>query len=85
MAPRDSTQFGKANERLILALTRTDPKFGDNCMFKVDISNGFYRVPLSTSGVPKLGVCLPTFAGQPPLIAFPLVLPDNGGKGAERH
>jgi hypothetical protein len=44
-------------------------------MYKVDISNGFYRVPLSTSGVLKLGVCLPEFPGLPKLVAFPLVLP----------
>jgi hypothetical protein len=75
MAPRESMQFGKANKRLILALTQADPRFGENYMYKIDISDGFYRVPLSTSGVPKLGVCLPTFPGQSPLIAFPLVLP----------
>jgi hypothetical protein len=68
-------QFGKANERLILALTRTDSQFRKSYMYKVDIFDGFYRVPLPTSGVPKLGVCLLPFAGKPPLIAFPLVLP----------
>jgi hypothetical protein len=71
-------QLGKANERLIAVLTGADPRFGNCYMYKVDISDRFYRVPLSTSGVPKLGVCLPTFPGLPPLVAFPLVLPTYG-------
>ena len=51
------------------------PRFGPVHMYKLDISDGFYRVHLATSGVLKLGVCLPPFPGQPPLVAFPLVLP----------
>jgi hypothetical protein len=62
-------QFGKANERLQSHLVKANPKY------KVDISDGFYRVPLNTLGVPKLGVCLPKFPGLPELVAFPLVLP----------
>jgi hypothetical protein len=75
LAPSDSMQFGKANERLWKIMMEANPKFGLLFMYKIDISDGFYRVPLSTSGVPKLGVCLPPFDGLPPLVAFPLVLP----------
>jgi hypothetical protein len=75
MAPEQSMQFGKAIERLMQSLTRANPKFGDNRLYKVDISDGFYRVPLALSSILKLGVALPTFPGMPPLIAFPLVLP----------
>jgi hypothetical protein len=75
MAPEQSMQFGKAIERLMQGLTRANPKFGDNNLYKVDISDGFYRVPLALSSILKLGVALPTFPGMPPLIAFPLVLP----------
>ena len=42
---------------------------------KVDISDGFYRVWLSSADVPKLGVALPPAAGEEQLVAFPLVLP----------
>jgi hypothetical protein len=56
-------------------LTRSNPKFGENLLYKVDISDGFYRVPLTLSSILKLGVALPSFPGMPPLIAFPLVLP----------
>jgi hypothetical protein len=75
LAPRDSMQFGKANERLMTKLLHANPRFGSCHMYKIDIGDGFYRIPLSTSGVPKLGVCLPPFPGLPPLVAFPLVLP----------
>jgi hypothetical protein len=67
-------QFGKANERLWQKLGCAHPKFGRCYMYKIDISDCFYRVLLSNSGVQKLGVCLPDFPGLPRLAPFPLVL-----------
>ena len=58
-----------------LSRLHAHPRFGPVHMYKLDISDGFYRVHLTNSGVLKLGVCLPPFPGQPPLVAFPLVLP----------
>ena len=75
LAPIEAMQFGKANERLWSKILHAHPRFGPVHMYKLDISDGFYRVHLTTSGVLKLGVCLPPFPGQPPLVAFPLVLP----------
>jgi hypothetical protein len=75
LSPAEAMQFGKANERLQSHLVKVNPRYGDCHMYKVDILDGFYRVPLSTSGVPKLGVCLPKFPGLPELVTFPLVLP----------
>jgi hypothetical protein len=75
LAPEEAMQFGKALERLLQEAVRANPKFGHTRHYKVDISDGFYRIPLSTSGVKKLGVLLPNFPGLPPLVAFPLVLP----------
>jgi hypothetical protein len=54
LTPAESMQFGKANERLWQTIMSANPKFGPLHMYKIDISDGFYRVPLSTSGVPKL-------------------------------
>jgi hypothetical protein len=48
IAPPESMQFGRANEPLILALTRMDPQFGDSYIYKIDISDGFNWAPLST-------------------------------------
>jgi hypothetical protein len=59
LVPVESMQFGKANERIWQTIMSANPKFGPLHMYKIDISDAFYRVPLSTSGVPKLGVCLP--------------------------
>ena len=44
-------------------------------MYKNDMSDGFYRIRLSSSGSLKLGVILPEFPGLPKLVALPLVLP----------
>jgi hypothetical protein len=75
LGPEDAMQFGKAVERLLQTAVRANPKFGPLLQYKLDISDGFYRISLSTSGIPKLGVLLPEFPGLPPLVAFPLVLP----------
>jgi hypothetical protein len=74
-APEEAMQFGKAIERLLQKAIQANPKFGPLVNYKVDISDGFYRIPLTTSGLKKLGVLLPNFPGLPPLVAFPLVLP----------
>jgi hypothetical protein len=68
-------QFGKAVERLLQAGVRANPKFGPLLQYKLDISDGFYWIALSTLGSQRLGVLLPQFPGLPPLVAFPLVLP----------
>jgi hypothetical protein len=75
LGPEAAMQFGKAIERLLNTAVRAHPRFGPILHYKVDISDGFYRITLSTSGVKKLGVLLPPFPGSPPLVAFPLVLP----------
>ena len=42
---------------------------------KIDIANGFYRIPLNVDDIPKLGVVFPVREKEEPLVAFPLVLP----------
>jgi hypothetical protein len=44
-------------------------------LYKVDIADGFYRIWVQATDVPKLGVLLPPTEGQDRLIGFPLVLP----------
>jgi hypothetical protein len=41
---------------------------------KVDTADGFYRIVSNANYVPKLGVVVPTEAGEPQVITFPLVL-----------
>jgi len=70
-----SMQFGKALPRLHQHIAYANPRFGPVWALKLDIGDGFYRVPLTTSGSLKLGVLLPPMPGLPPLVAFPLTLP----------
>jgi hypothetical protein len=42
LAPVESMQSGKANERLWQTIMSANPKFGPLHMNKIDISNGFY-------------------------------------------
>ena len=57
LAPIEAMQFGKANERRWSKILHAHPRFGPVHMYKLDISGGFYRVHLTTSGVlKKLGV-----------------------------
>jgi hypothetical protein len=69
-------QFGKAQEQMLQARMKANPKFGTVKAYKVDIGDGFYRVPVATSGVLKLGVLLPEMPSfSERMVAFPLVIP----------
>ena len=75
LAPQESMQFGRTLQRMVQSVVRSDPKYGPCYIYKVDVSDGFYRVWLCTSSVAKLGVTLPLMGKLPRLVAFPLVLP----------
>ena len=75
LAPQESMQFGYALRRMMQEIVEANRVYGDTYIYKVDVSDGFYRVWLCSSGVAKLGVTLPPMAGLPRLVAFPLVLP----------
>mmetsp|Transcript_1284 Transcript_1284/g.2567 ORF Transcript_1284/g.2567 Transcript_1284/m.2567 type:complete len:585 (+) Transcript_1284:829-2583(+) len=70
-------QFGTAPLRMQEDIMRANPKFGPVYMNKNDMSDGFYRIRLTSSGSLKLAVVLPAnlLPGQPQLVALPLVLP----------
>ena len=74
-APVEAMQFGRALSRILHAILTAPPQHGTVYLLKIDLSDGFYRVQLRPSDVAKLGVALPTRAGEPRLVAFPLVLP----------
>ena len=75
IAPLDAMQFGNTLPRLIRHLVLADPRQGPPKLIKVDIADGFYRIGLKPTDVPKLGVVYPGFPGEPPLVAFPITLP----------
>jgi len=75
VAPAEAMQFGRTLQRLMQRILDADPQFGPVYMAKIDISDGFYRIGLAPRDAPKLGVLLPRYSGEEPMIAIPLVLP----------
>lgn len=74
-APAEAMQFGRALDRILLAILRAPEEHGPVYLLKVDLSDGFYRIPIRATDVAKLGVIYPTAPDEPKLVAFPLVLP----------
>jgi hypothetical protein len=72
LAPPEAMQFGRTLDRLLFRIWSADPSYGPVYILKLDLADGFYRVPLSPGATPALGVVLP---GPDALIALPLVLP----------
>jgi hypothetical protein len=75
LAPREAMQFGRALQRILQTILNANPRYGPVFLIKVDIADGFYRVWVNSSDIPKLGVIFPTLPNSEPLVAFPLVLP----------
>ena len=54
-------QFGYALERLLREILLVDPKNRKIYLAKFDLLDGFYKIELAPSNIPKLGVILPKF------------------------
>ena len=67
-------QFGRTLERVLYNIRHANPRYGPVRLGKVDLADGFYRVGLNTSAIPKLGIIFPKFQGEEQMIALPLVL-----------
>ena len=66
-------QFGGTLPRLLYRVRHADPRYGPVYTLKLDVTDGFYRMQLKPSDAAKLSVILPTYPGEPQLIAIPLV------------
>ena len=75
LAPKEAMQFGHALDRLLRELLLADPNHSIPHMMKIDIADGFYRIPLNINNIPKLGSLFPVREREEPLVTFPLVLP----------
>jgi hypothetical protein len=75
VAPVESMQFGRTLERILAAAVKAHPRYGEVMGSKVDLSDGFYRIWVAMSGIPKLAVVFPQYPGEDQMIAFPLALP----------
>jgi hypothetical protein len=74
MAPTHAMQFGSG---LLQRLVRCDPKWGPPLLAKIDLADGYYRVPLHPFTALRLGVTIPSDNpnSHDHLIAIPLTLP----------
>jgi hypothetical protein len=75
LSPAEAMQFGRTLKRIMYRIRHANPKFGPVYLNKIDISDGFYRVPLNADMALKLACMLPREPGEPPLVAIPLALP----------
>jgi hypothetical protein len=79
LAPIHAMQFGTTLQRLLQRLVYANTAYGPPLMAKIDLADGYYRVPLSPTAALELAVLLPPVAGSPPLIGIPLSLPMGWG------
>jgi hypothetical protein len=76
IAPQAAMQFGSALQRILQRLVYCNPAFGPPLMAKIDLADGFYRIPLSPDAALALAVIVPSdIPSLPALIAIPLTLP----------
>ena len=73
-------QFGHALPQILQHIVYVNLKFGPVQLIKIDLANGYYHIPVSSTGAQQLGMIMPTEPGQEPLIAFPLTLPMGQNK-----
>jgi hypothetical protein len=76
-APKHAMQFGKALSRILQQLVYCDPTHGPPRLAKIDLADGYYRVPISAQAALNLAVVIPSDIPETPspLIAIPLSLP----------
>ena len=61
-------QFDRALKRVLQRIYKANSKFGHVYLSKIDISDGFYRIVMSTEDAAKLAVLFSTRDGEPPLV-----------------
>jgi len=75
LAPPHAMQFGAALPRILQKLAYANPAFGPPLLAKIDLSNGYYCVPLSAHAALQLAVVLPPDGQSGRLLGIPLSLP----------
>jgi len=74
VASPHAMQFGRAFQRVLQRIAYANPRFGPVHLLKIDLSDGYYRVPLNARGALQLAVAMPSSRRQP-MLAIPTVLP----------
>jgi hypothetical protein len=69
--PQRAMQFGATLQRLLQRLVYCNPAHGPPQLAKIDLADGYYRVPLSPSAALRLAVVIPSDIPDMPLVAIP--------------
>lgn len=77
LAPAQAMQFGATLQRILQRIVYCNAHHGPLLLAKVDLADGYYRVPLSPAASLALAVLIPsdTPHDTQPLVALPLALP----------
>jgi hypothetical protein len=75
LAPQRAMQFGTCLQRLLQRLAYANPNYGPPQMAKIDLADGYYRVPVSAHAALQLAVILPSDNLPEPILGIPLSLP----------
>jgi hypothetical protein len=75
IVPFSSMQFGSALQCILQRLAYCNPAYGPPLMAKLDLADGYYRIPLTPNAAIQLAVILPPDDTGEPLIGIPLTLP----------
>jgi hypothetical protein len=75
LEPTPAMQFGLCLQRILQRLAYCNPQFGPPLLAKVDLADGYYRIPLTPSAALTLAVVLPSDGLTEPLLGLPLSLP----------
>jgi hypothetical protein len=75
ITPYPSMPFGVTLPRLLQCLVNSNPSFGPPLLMKVDLADGYYRIPLAPEAALELAVVLPPDNTSTNLIGIPLSLP----------
>jgi hypothetical protein len=55
LSPSEAMQFGRALQRILHAIARSDPRLGPIYPSKIDIADGFYRIGIRSEDTSSLG------------------------------
>jgi hypothetical protein len=75
LAPFSVMQFGHTFQHLLQHIAYCNPAFGPPLLAKIDMADGYYRIPLTPDASLQLAVCLPSDGSTLPLLGIPLSLP----------
>jgi len=75
VAPYPAMQFGRALLRVLQRIVYANPEHGPVFLAKLDLADGYYRIPLAPHAAQQLAVILPPDDQSGNLVGIPLSLP----------